>query len=95
MLKHIVLFKLKSDNLTEDVAKAKEMLEALTDKIPELLSMKVYVDNVNDQNYDFALDSEFKNEEDLKIYANHPEHLKVVSFLKPMIEGRACVDTKF
>ena len=31
---------------------------------------------------DLSLYSEFENEEGLNLYANHPEHLEVVKFIK-------------
>lgn len=94
MLKHIVLFKLKEENLEPNCLKAKKMLEELNTKIPEIVCLNVKIDNINPENFHLALYSEFKNLDDLKTYAVHPEHLKCVDFLKPLIVSRACVDSE-
>jgi len=83
MLKHIVMFDFKDENKEENLVKTKEMLEALLDKVPTLKSMEVGI-NISQESraMDLSLYSEFDNEEGLKLYANHPEHLKVVEFIK-------------
>ena len=41
---------------------------------------------------DMVLYSEFQSMDDLKAYAGHPEHLKVVEFVKPLVCERHVVD---
>jgi len=83
MLKHIVMFDFKDENKKENLIKTKKMLEALLDKVPTLKSMEVGI-NISQESraMDLSLYSEFDNEEGLRLYANHPEHLKVVEFIK-------------
>ncbi len=41
---------------------------------------------------DMVLCTEFQTLEDLQTYAAHPEHQKVVEFVKPLVSDRAVVD---
>lgn len=93
MLKHIVLFKLKPETAPEDALKMKELLEQLPAKIAVIQKLEVVLDNISEDNFDLALLTEFNNKEDLDSYAIHPEHLKVVDFIKPRVSARACVDS--
>jgi len=83
MLKHIVMFDFKDENKKENLIKTKKMLEALLYSVPTLKSMEVGI-NISQESraMDLSLYSEFENEEGLKLYANHPEHLEVVKFIK-------------
>lgn len=93
MIKHIVLFKFKDENKDVFMNQAKQELENLVDKIEELKSMEVGINYLEDENMpDLSLSSSFENKEGLKIYATHPEHLKVVELIKPMAIGRWVVD---
>ena len=40
------------------------------------------------------LDTEFLSVNDLKTYANHPEHLKVSAFIRSVIESRVVLDAE-
>jgi len=83
MVKHIVMFDFKDENKQENLLKAKEMLEALVITVPTLNKMEVGVNfSDEDRAMDLSLYSEFDNIEGLKLYANHPEHLEVVKFIK-------------
>jgi hypothetical protein len=41
---------------------------------------------------DLILNSIFKDEEALKAYQNHPEHVAVKPFMKAVVEQRSCMD---
>jgi len=83
MVKHIVMFNFKDDNKEENLLKAKEMLEALLVTVPTLNKMEVGINfSEEDRAMDMSLYSEFDNVEGLELYANHPEHLEVVKFIK-------------
>jgi len=87
------MFKFKEENKIENINKAKEMLNALTDKIEPLLSMEVGVDfSQTDRAFDLSLYSTFNTKEDLSTYATHPDHLEVVSFIKEVTELSRVVD---
>lgn len=44
--------------------------------------------------FDFILITHFESESDLMVYREHPEHKKVVKFVKEITEGAAAVDFK-
>ncbi len=97
MVKHVILWQLK-DELSEsekvEVRKGiKENLEGLQGKIPGLVEIKVQVDCLASSNADVMLDSMFENEEALKGYAVHPEHVKVAdNNVRPYTKTRVCMD---
>jgi hypothetical protein len=93
MIVHIVMFAFKEENKEENLHKAKAMLEALPQKIPSLLSMEVGLDFAqSDRSFDLVLTSAFKDKEGLNVYAVHPAHLEVVSFIKEVTEVAKVVD---
>ena len=93
MVKHIVTFKVKDENRHNNLAKAKEIIEALKDKISEIIHIEVGIDFGLDANpSDFIIYSEFKTKANLEIYAKHPEHIKVVEFIKTIASERRVVD---
>lgn len=58
-----------------------------------LTDIKVYTDVLESSNADLMLDSSFKDEESLKNYAKHPEHVKVAdTFVRPFTATRSCLD---
>ncbi|MCW6079942.1 Dabb family protein [Clostridium sporogenes] len=71
----------------------KMSLEDLQNKIDTLKLIEVGV-NINNskQAYDVVLYSEFENLEDLNLYQNHPDHLKVGEFINKIKEERIVTD---
>ena len=95
MIKHVVMWKFKEENKAENMEKAKELLLALPALIPELKKMEVHFDLTHSEmSMDFMLDTEFLSVEDMKIYANHPEHQKVSKFIRNVIESRVVLDAE-
>lgn len=99
MVKHIILWNLKSDLSDSEKEKirknAKRELENLIGKIPGLLEMKIEIAPLGKSNVDMMLNSSFTDEEALKNYAVHPEHVKVAdTFVRPFTESRKCMDYK-
>ena len=99
MVKHIILWTLKemSDSEKESVKKEiKEGLEALKGKIAGLVDIKVNTSGrLSSSNADLMLDSTFEDEEALKVYAKHPEHLAVADKkVRPFTVSRSCLDFK-
>jgi hypothetical protein len=93
MIVHIVMFAFKKENKAQNLQKAKDMLEALEEKIPSLLSMDVGLDFMqSERSYDLVLTSTFEDKKGLSEYAVHPAHLEVVSFIKEVTEGAKVVD---
>ena len=97
MIKHIVMFRFKDfaggANKAENIKSLKSRLEALEDIIDEIKFFEVGINFDNsDVAYDLALCSEFESKEDLYSYQKHPEHAKVVDFVKKVCENRVVAD---
>lgn len=97
MIKHVVMWKFQ--DTAEGRTKVKNMqlfkagLEALVPIIPEIKSLEVGINEVeSDASYDIILISTFATMEELKTYANHPEHLKVVEFCAKVRLSRVVID---
>ena len=86
MVKHIVMFDFKDENKQENLLKAKRMLEALVDTVPSLKSMEVGLNfSEEERAMDLSIITTFDDKEGLALYANHPEHLEVVAFIKTVV----------
>ncbi len=94
MVKHIILWKLKSVHNTDEVKNGiKEGLEALLGVVPGLLEIKVQTDVFDSSNVDVMLYSVFEDEAALRGYAVHPEHVRVADTkVRPFTETRSCID---
>ena len=97
MVKHIILWQLKDELSAEEKSEVKlgikEGLENLAGKIPGLLDIHVQIEGLASSNADVMLDSSFENEEALKGYAVHPEHVAVADGkVRPYTKTRACLD---
>ena len=97
MVKHIIFWTLKDEYSDEEkrVIKRgiKEGLESLQGKIPGLLSIRVRTDCLPSSNAEVMLDTSFADEESLKGYAVHPEHVAVAnSKVRPFTKTRTCMD---
>jgi len=87
------MFTFKEEMRTENISKAKAMLEALVEKIDPLLSMEVGIDfSRSERSMDLVLISTFETKEDLDAYAIHPAHLEVVAFIKEVTVLSRVVD---
>jgi len=97
MVKHVILWQLKDELSAEEKINVKkgikEGLEGLAGKIPGLLEIKVQIDGLASSNADVMLDSSFTDEEALKGYAVHPDHVAVADGkVRPYTKTRACLD---
>ncbi len=97
MLKHVVLWKFKDfaegASREQNLKKAKSLLESLKGRIPEIRRFEVGIDvSQTDRSYDLALNSEFTDGFALQEYQKHPDHLRVVEFLRKVHDGRIVVD---
>ncbi|MBD3825017.1 MAG: Dabb family protein [Epsilonproteobacteria bacterium] len=93
MIVHIVMFKFKEENKAINIARVQAKLNRLEDLIPELKSMEVGINfTQSERAFDLSLYSTFESEEDLKAYAVHPEHLKVVEVIKSVTLESKVVD---
>lgn len=102
MIRHIVFWKLAESyngyTKQEIALQIKEKLEQLSATIPNILTLEVGVNYVEDPGNemisDVVLVSEFGNEADLKAYAAHPDHIEVGTFIKAVTVERRVVDYK-
>lgn len=90
MVTHIVCHKYTD---REEAKKIAPMLKALVGKVPGLLSMEAGADFVgNARSFDLALIAKFETREDLAVYADHPEHVKVKEYIHTVLEKGISVD---
>ena len=94
MLKHIVTWKMKEENKSENMAEIKSRLEALVGVIDEIKSLQVGI-NENGGEYDIILITEFDSKQDLETYDQHPAHQAVRGFVRSVVETRIAVDFNF
>lgn len=82
----------KSQKL-ENALKLKKALEDLKSSIDVLLNLEVGL-NFNDKPsaFDLILTTIFETEDDLEIYRLHPDHKKLMVFLKTVTAESAVVD---
>lgn len=98
MVKHIILWTLKTELSVEEKENVKKEikigLENLKGKISGLVDIKVNTEKrLESSNADLMLDSTFESEEALKGYAKHPEHVAVAdSKVRPFTALRSCLD---
>ena len=94
MVKHMILWQLKEELSQEEKKQIKDGikqgLEALQGKIPGLQEQ---TEGLASSNADVMLDSTFTDEDALKNYATHPEHVKVADTrVRPYTRTRLCLD---
>lgn len=97
MVYHIVMWNFKEEIAEEEKSHLKvEMavnLKTLVGKVPGLLTVDFVEEPVLSSTHDIALITTFEKVEDIKVYANHPEHVKVAdTYVRPYVCGRACLD---
>lgn len=92
MITHVVCWQLHEPE--KNAPLLKEKLEALTANIPEIRSLEVGINapEADPENYDVVLISTFETMDDLASYAGHPEHVKVVEFLRSIKINRVAID---
>jgi len=93
MIVHIVMFKFKEESKKANIIQAKQMLENLMGAVPSLRSIDVGVNfSEEERAMDLSIITSFESKEELDAYAVHPEHLKVVDFIKQVVEYSKVVD---
>ena len=93
MITHIVFFTFKEKNKRLNILKAKQMIEDLRGKIDFIKAIEVGVNfDEASRAMDMSLYSKFDSVEDLGAYTIHPEHLKVVEFIKSVTVFSKVVD---
>jgi len=93
MVVHIVTFQFKEENKKANIIQAKQMLENLMGAVPTLRSMDIGLNfSTEERAMDLSIISVFESKEGLNAYAVHSEHLKVVNFMKTVVEHSKVVD---
>ncbi len=96
-LKHIVFIKLADNSNSKEsrlfLSTLSDMLNKLPDSIMQIRQLEVGM-NISSRAsaYDMALQLVVDNENDLEEYRNHPEHMKVLAFMKTVALQTAVVD---
>lgn len=97
MIRHVVMWKFQDmaegKNKKENMEWVREHLYALLPVIPEIKRMEIGLDITgSDMSMDLMLLTEFDSVETMQYYANHPEHVKVSSYVRKVIERRVVLD---
>ena len=95
MVKHMIIWKMKSDleNKEESAKKIKTELEALCGKIDGLLKMEIIIEKLDSSSGDIMMDSEFTDNDALKAYQVHPLHQAVANnIVRPCVDVRLAFD---
>ena len=72
--------------------KVKELLEAVGKAVPGVVSLEVFINQLESSNRDVALISRFESVEALNAYQVHPEHVKAASYVGTVTTNRTCFD---
>lgn len=92
MFTHIVFFRMK-DRTDGTAQKVREALLSLKGKVPQIRDIEVGLDVVHsERSYDLVLIARFDSREDMEAYQVHPEHQKVVEYIRSVTAGSVAVD---
>ena len=92
MVKHIVMFKL-TEKTSQNMQLATDSLRSLENKIETLKSIEIGTDFLeSDRSYDIVLTAHFDNQEGLKTYSSHENHLPVVKLMRSLCSSSVVVD---
>jgi len=92
MVKHIVMFKL-NEKTSQNMQLATDSLRSLENKIETLKSIEIGTDFLeSDRSYDIVLTAYFENQEGLKTYSSHENHLPVVKIMRSLCSSSVVVD---
>ncbi|MFT4050651.1 MAG: Dabb family protein [Microbacterium sp.] len=95
MIRHIVAWRLKTQDAGERAAQAQKMrtdLLALRGVVPTIIDISVGPDVVGGANWDVAIVADFADEAALDAYQVHPAHQAVVAYVREIVSERAAVD---
>jgi hypothetical protein len=100
MVKHIVFFKFTKSLSPEDKMSQLKIMEQifspLGSKYPFIIEYRTGINfNHASHAWDFAIDSIFRNNEDLQIYMVSPEHIEAVRIASEIEKTKAVIDYEF
>ncbi len=93
MFTHVACFRWVDGTRPEQVETAVAALNRLPSLIPEIRDYLCGPDaGISEGNYDFAVVSTFDNRDGYMLYADHPEHQRVIAeFIRPHVAVRVAV----
>lgn len=95
-VRHVVSWKLASDDVEERASQAAEVarrLNALDGVVPQLMSISAGANIAYpDANWDVTLIADFASLDDLEAYQVHPAHEEVVAYVRSVVASRVAVD---
>ena len=99
MIRHVVMWKFKNEaegkTKEENMTVVRDALYALVPIISEIKKMEIGIDLLHsDSSMDLMLLTEFDSLDDMKKYAEHPEHLKVAATVRKVTETRVALDAE-
>ena len=86
-LRHVVLGRFTDEATAEQKEAMLAAMRGMPSKIPEIRSLVCGLDaGLAAGNHSFAANVEFESDADYKVYASHPEHVRVINeFIKPIL----------
>ena len=92
MIAHVVMIKVKDED-KDKLPELKAKMTALPPIIDEIRAYEVGINEIESARaYDASLYSTFESYEALKTYNDHPEHQKVLGFIRSIAAHVAAVD---
>ena len=86
------MFKL-TEKTSQNMQLATDSLRSLENKIETLRSIEIGTDFLeSDRSYDIVLTAHFENQEGLKTYSSHENHLPVVKIMRSLCSSSVVVD---
>ncbi|ADV45735.1 Dabb family protein [Nitratifractor salsuginis] len=94
MVVHIVMIKFaEAADKNERIREAKRRIDALIEQVPSLRSMETGINfSEEERAMDLVLTTTFDDRKGLEEYAVHPEHLRVIDYIKSVAEYSKVVD---
>ncbi len=95
MIHHIVMWNVMeeyADKRMEVCNHVKEILEALNNEVPGIISIKVVINDMQSSNKDIALVSEYESVESLNAYQVSKGHVEAGKYVRSHLCDRSCLD---
>lgn len=93
MFRHCVLMRFAPTATPEQRHAVHDALAELAPRIPEIRAYRIGFDaGINEGNHDFAVVADFDDVAGYRAYADHPEHVAIVTdLIRPILAERAAV----
>lgn len=98
MIRHLVFWKLATDDPAEKAAHVAELAARFGALVP-IIDGTERIDirgdlGETDGNWDVLLDSDYRDREALAAYQVHPAHQEVAAYVRALVSARACIDVE-